>query len=521
MLNKIKKHVYPMLETLEEAVNYFLAAPEGSADMLLPDIASFIGMINDAVKEESLQANQHAEELLDLLPRCRNAQAYDQLQLMLAKYIGAVKAIPVQYKVVFLPNYDNTWDSLESVYEAFAGDPMFVTEIVIIPIRRNVPGGFTHVYSDYLTPKGIPNTHYDEYSFETDQPDFVFYNNPYDGVNYPKFQFRNIKPHVGKMIYVPYALVNYFHMKPKEKVNFIDVVANLPGHDSADWMIMQSNALIELCETSRNKHKMLPLGSPKADNMYVRKKDENWEKPLGWEQALHGKCVLMLNTHYSMFSSVNTWSESYFTAMECLFNIVENNEDLSLIWRPHPQTFFMQGKMNGASEKFSSLCLRAVNHERIVLDRTPSALSALSRCDAVISQYSSIISEALFLDKPIFCLNIDPLNAEEDEPYIKGRYNREYANALKLDERTSRDYRSIFDVMDQIGINRILSEGENFTEEVLIEPLRAFIKNICQGIDFKKEDRESYRKQQFANSNGTCGKKIVSHVKRMIAVDTV
>ncbi len=95
---------------------------------------------------------------------------------------------------------------MKSVYEMFSNDPLFETEVVIIPIMRNTNVGVKFIWEDYLTPSGTPNTHYDIYSFEEDMPDIVFYNQPYDGVNIPKFQSQNIRKYTDCMVYIPYGL---------------------------------------------------------------------------------------------------------------------------------------------------------------------------------------------------------------------------------------------------------------------------------------------------------------------------
>lgn len=67
---------------------------------------------------------------------------------------------PNKYKALFLPYYDNTWETMKSVYEAFSKDPLFETEVVIMPIIRNTNEGPKFIWEDYLTRSGIPNTHY-------------------------------------------------------------------------------------------------------------------------------------------------------------------------------------------------------------------------------------------------------------------------------------------------------------------------------------------------------------------------
>ena len=496
MLNKIRKQILPMLDTLGDALGQYLDMP---TEEMLGEVSSFIDVITETLVEESKDATTLSEKLKLALLK----PVHDSVESAYTEFCEMVSSIPVQYKVVFLPYYDNTWDSLKSVYEAFAADPMFVTEIVIIPIRRNTLTGSKHVYNDYLTPQGIPNTHYDKYDFAIDQPDVVFYNQPYDGVNYPKFQSHNIKPHAGLMVYIPYFLYRHRRLDVEKQKNLL---LNLPGHNNADVIVAQGDSYCKINKYSKNRNKFVVLGSPKCDSIYWQK--DSYPRYPEWDEVTAGKTVFLLNTHYSAVIS-----GSFQTFMGTVLEIFENNEDLALIWRPHPQSFMMQSESDQKeiSKEFQDSLNHVVSHPRMIVDRTSSNVSALMYCDAVLTEDSSLIVESIYADKPVFLLSNNP-----DELLPEGM---KYVDSLKhLASARKYDAKNLFfySVVDYYGYD------ESMPLEIMTDacfgqlPLLRFIEEIRSGVDRKKHLRGLFREQSFANTDGTCGRSVHDYVANLL-----
>ena len=499
MLNKIKKQILPMLDTLGDALGQYLNMP--SEDLLVV-INEFIDAIAEPLAGESEEAVSLSEKIKVVLL----SPIHDTVEGAYIEFCETVAAVPVQYKAVFLPYYDNTWDSLKSVYEAFAADPMFVTEIVIIPIKRNTPTGDKRVYEDYLTLQGIPNTFYDEYDFETDQPDIVFYNQPYDGVNFPKFQSHNIKPHAGLMVYIPYFLYRHRRLEAEAQKTML---LNLPGHNNADIIVAQGDSYCKIYNRSKNRNKFVTLGSPKCDNFY-------WQMGVfprypEWDEATAERTVFLLNTHYSA-----VLNGSFQTFMRDVLEIFENNEDLALIWRPHPQSFMMQSESDqkGISKEFQDHINHVLNHPRMILDRTSSNVSALMYCNAVLTQESSIIAESIYADKPVFLLFRNPEEALPEGIALE-ECLKHLAKAREYDENDL----DLYSAVDYYGFDETMPE-EALTDACFGQlPLIRFIDDIRNGADSKKQLRGLFREQSFANPDGTCGRSVHDYVVSLIQKD--
>jgi hypothetical protein len=454
MLNSTKKRLYKMTDTLAEAVEFLANADADAAADMRSTIYEFLDAMCGAISEAGLPVPGAGAGVED--------------------YRAVIDAAPTEYKALFLPYYDNTWETMKSVYLAFAADPMFETEVVIIPIKRNTNQGTKFVWRDYLTSAGIPNTHYDAYDFERDEPDIVFYNQPYDGVNIPKFRSDNIRKHAGLMVYIPYAMVPIGVQSDELQTNYTE----LPAMQLCDIFIAQSEYYKQTYGKGKRLYaRMIPVGHPKCDCLYLAKNNSDYPRYPEWETAIGGRRVILLNTHYSSMLPGAPAHEG----VKYLLEYAAQREDLFLIWRPHPQIFLMQ-----MSPVYQDLIDFADKHCRMILDRTESMFTAFMYCDGFVSLFpSSVMTDAMFLDIPSFLMEPPPKRAKITAGYIR-----------------------FYDAISH----------EKAGEDGVIPPLRAFLGEIESGLDSKKEIRRKYRVQEFPDTDGTVASGILERVKQLLPV---
>ena len=383
---------------------------------------------------------------------------------------------PNKFKALFLPYYDNTWETMKSVYLEFASSKLFETEIVIIPILRNTNVGDTLIWNDYLTPLGINNTHYDEYDIEDDSPDVVFYNQPYDGVNIPKFWSQNIRKHTGILIFIPYYMVPISTQGDSYEDNY----TKLESIQRCDIYIAQSEPFCEFYLRDASLHdKALPVGNPKQDSLYAAKTHSDFTHYPDWEASIGNRRVILLNTHYS--SMIDGVAAHH--GVKRLIDHVFHDEDMFLIWRPHPTAFIMK-----MSAEMRVMLDFVQAHERMVLDRSPSILPAYMYSNAVVSLFpSSIIMDALFLDLPVFLLGREASAASSSSIPVYGAIAHE-------------DYD--FPLED--------------TERGIFAPLDIFLQEIKNNEDSTREARGIFRASEFPNQDGTVAKKILEHISNLL-----
>lgn len=481
-----KRHQQQLLELLK-------TIKEAQSDRLYADCqngALHIGQFIEQIEGDGTPTVMLLEEYCELLYKAHNGEISNKtLSLQLNKIEESIKydLKPTKYKVLFLPYYDNTWETMKSVYESFSSDPMFEVQVVIIPIVRNTNEGVKFVWEDYLTPEGIPNTHYDMYSFEKDLPDIVFYNQPYDGVNIPKFQSNNIRKYTDCMVYIPYYMAPINVQGDRFEKNYTEMASV----QNCDLFIAQSERFRkQYMKGTTLYEKALAFGNPKCDSLYNAKTHNEFTHYPEWEKAIGKRRVVLLNTHYSyMLEGIVPH-----IGVKRLIESIADNENLFLIWRPHPQTFLM--KMSVEMQKMLNF---VQDHNRMILDKTPSIVPAYMYSDAVVSLFpSSIVMDALFCDLPVFILG------REVEDKLRGKHSNN----------------SFYNVVSHENFDKVLPNDGLFSAEMQLHaehntfaPLDKFLKDVENFEDQKRPERTLFREQEFPNRNGTTGENIIKYIK--------
>ena len=232
-------------------------------------------------------------------------QTYKALKKLLIRLGNSVKNdIPERMEVVFLPYKASMWDSLESVWKAADEDPDCDAYVVPIPyFDKNPDGSFKEMhYEGDQYPDYVPITDYDDYEFETRNPDIIFIHNPYDDCNYvtsvaPKFYSKNLKQYTDKLVYIPYFVLGEIDPDNKEARKSIEHFCVNPGVINADVVIVQSEDMRKVYienmteaagENTRSywEKKILGLGSPKMDKVLETSEDD-CEIPEEWNEILN------------------------------------------------------------------------------------------------------------------------------------------------------------------------------------------------------------------------------------------
>lgn len=342
-------------------------------------------------------------ELLFQLSQKADIQEIDiqQLDRLLSVVKEKVEKLETGYQVVFFPYKASMWDSLESIWKAFSKDKRCECIVVPIPYRdfdaKNNKWDSCYELSDF--PDYVPVRDYQSYSAEQEKPDIAFVHNPYDDYNrvtcvYPQFFSRELKKHVGKLVYVPYYITTGY-ISPEHL--YVPVCQNM------DYMIAQSEKFKSGCEGMNYYDKVLPFGSPKADRVINMCRD-GVEIPEEWKPVLKGKKSVMLNTSIGCFLS---YGDIYFDKLKHIFQWFKGRDDVALIWRPHPLLESTVKSMRpNLMEKYHEL-LDYFNNEHIgIWDNTPDITRTIAIVDAYIGEDgSSVVNLFGAADKPIFILN--------------------------------------------------------------------------------------------------------------------
>ncbi len=361
---------------------------------------------------------QYCERLYQISLQLQNIAAqkiYKSLESGLVKAENEIKHMPVRKTAVFLPYKASMWDSLESVWKAACDDAEWESVVIPIPYyNRNTDDSLGEMqYEGADFPEDVPVTDWQQYSLEKEHPDIIFIHNPYDQFNivttvHPLFYASRIKDYTEKLVYIPY----FVHQN--------DIVAEhycvLPGTIYADVVILQSEkvreqylryyeaALPELVEKQGREaieKKFQALGSPKFDVSADSQNDipEEWREFLG-----QGKKVIFFNTH--LRGLMQGQSEQFLRKLEWVFNFFQKQEDVVLLWRPHPLMVETARAMNPeAVEPYLKLVERYRRQKIGIYDDSRELHRAIDLSDAYYGSGSSVVELFRQQGKPVMLMS--------------------------------------------------------------------------------------------------------------------
>lgn len=342
------------------------------------------------------------------------------------------KEISCKREVVFLPYKAEMWDSMESIYETVKKDENCICRVIPIPYyAKNAQGEMLEYrYEGERFPKDIPIENYADYSMEEQRPDVIVIHNAYDSDNFitsvhPDFYSTELKQYTEMLVYVPYfvSLDNV----PKH-------YCSLPGVIMADMVFVQSEKVrqtyIEEYEKRvdeyglkgqvvSGKKKFVAVGSPKFDKARKVKREE-MSVPKEWQELLdkRSRKVVLYNTHLS--GIMQSKSEIFFDRLEKEMKIFRENEDVLLLWRPHPLTRETAKAMNpDALLQYDRIVREYQEQKWGIYDDTADMYRAIALSDAYYGDSSSMVPLYRMTGKPIMInnSNIGLANDELEQEY--------------------------------------------------------------------------------------------------------
>lgn len=371
-----KKDILHLIHTMTEAndsvIKALPAAPEELTEVFMQcqDAALQIGTYLETFGEQYRSLveilEDYCEKIYQMSIATSDGNICRKLSKKIRKQLNGLQSriqceMPEDKKeVVFLPYKASMWDSLESVWKAADADEN--TDAYVIPIPyydKNPDGSFQEEhYEADLYPEYVPITRFDEYDFENRRPDMIFIHNPYDGFNYvtsvhPFFYSENLKKFTDELIYIPYFVLGEIDPDNPDAVKGMEHFCLTQGVMHADKVIVQSEnmkkAYVKVLTDFMKEHtgkdtreywekKILGLGSPKFDKiMNTRKEDvavpEEWRKVIEKEDGSWKKIILYNTSVRALLDHKEKMNRKI---RDVLRVFQENQEEVALLWRPHP-----------------------------------------------------------------------------------------------------------------------------------------------------------------------------------------
>ena len=249
-----------------------------------------------------------------------NYKAYLRLKKLKkqAKHEGKIK-------VVFLVQYAQVWNKLETVYERMLEDERFEAKLLAVPekitdIDKKIYEHFYNIYGDKVI-----DTYHNGHWFDLKgyKPDYVFYQRPYD--QYLPEEYRSgVVSEYARVCHVPYG---YQVMRTTE-------------HSAMNKLFFR-NAYIYFAENT--------IYYEKNRNRFKKSHREGVRKTLNigypaLEKFLQKKCDK--DNEYFNVLWTPRWTEdkdsggsNFINFKDQVLELPRENKNIFLMFRPHPMTF--------------------------------------------------------------------------------------------------------------------------------------------------------------------------------------
>lgn len=379
-------------------------------------------------------------EQADLI-KCRKLAKKIQKQLVRIRNHVKYDLPDDKKQAVFLPYKASMWDSLESVWLAADADSDYDTYVIPIPYYdKNADGTFGKMhYEGKEFPEYVPITGYEDYDFETNQPDVVFIHNPYDESNFvtsvhPFFYTKNLKKFTDKLVYISYFIlgeVMYESMCVSPGTVFSDIVIAHSVSAKEDYVrhlkkLYMENAGMREGEAEKIlREKILPMGSPKIDKV-VNGRREDYALPEKWKKLLDGRKAVLYNTGVSGILHGN---EQELKKIRDTITFFAGRGDVVLWWRPHPLSGgTMQAMRPEILEEYQGIVEEYKRSGIGIYDDTADLHRAVLWTDMYYGDDSSLIYLYGVLGKPIVMQNIGLLTEQRTAGADSGICYRAFCN---------------------------------------------------------------------------------------------
>ena len=336
--------------------------------------------------------------------------------------------IKLRKEIVFCPYKASLWDGFESVWRAAIEDENCDVYVVPIPyFYRDAFGTFKEMqYEGGQFPDDVPVIWHEDYDFASRQPDMIFIQNPYDEYNpvisvHPNYYARVLKNYTDKLVYIPSFIMDEIDPRDGRAMTNTSSYVTMPGVTQADRVIVQSESMRQIYidvltefagEDTKSiwEEKILGLGSPKNDKAVSAKK-ANINIPEAWKQLIYkpdgsAKKVILYNVS---ISGLTQNKEKMLTKMQSVFaTFKENQEDVVLLWRPHPQMREAVETSHPQLWKEYQAILEQYQEEAWgIYDDTPDFDNVVALCDAYFGDTGSAAQRFRVEGKPVMLQDVE------------------------------------------------------------------------------------------------------------------
>jgi tetratricopeptide (TPR) repeat protein len=383
------------------------------------DVAAAKQLLRQALHQDS-KSSEAAGLLGDILKReCR----LDEALIMHRRSVGCIEdnlpSVPrIGRKVLFIAQTPSSWQSLASVYDAFAADPNWEVTVVGVPFlhchfstveEQNAIFGF-------LRARNIPHVRWNEFELTSGCADVAFFYIPYEETLPRGWKIADFLRVVPRLVYVPYAFVTGAGDE-NARGQF-----NLFLQQRA-WLIFapggQNKALFARYCATGDAH-VIVTGLPKIDPLIEPDKLRDAE----FERFAAGRKIVFWNPHFDIRPDGTPFGRGYSTFLrwqDFLLQEFARRPRTAFVIRPHPLFLSSIVKRGIWNEDDVSRFLKRVNEAgNVLIDSRPDYLAVFASSAAMISDASSLLMEFASMGKPLLYLrNPTGPGLNETEAFVR------------------------------------------------------------------------------------------------------
>lgn len=378
--------------------------------------------------------------------------------------------LPKKIKVIFIAQYKQGCDKFASVVEAMKLDGDIEVKVLAVPYDINkFPENdefefWQNKFGEDIVINAVVNKK-EWFNLKNKKPDYVFVQRPYDNYMPDGLRLCDVANY-SKACYIPYG----FTLCTTNDISLSEGTLRHVYMHFAENDIQREYAqkIFDGFDDSVLR-RSVSVGYPLLDVV-----KEHAQKDGSAFDAMHNTFRVIWTPRWTTDVKNGISGTSFFKYKDKMVSFFKKNVHDQFVFRPHPlafENFIKTGEMTASEVK---KYLSNFNNVNMVYDKRDSYLNTFKNSDVLITDFSSIIMEYLFFDKPII-----------------------------ICEANTMVYNKIM-----IDISECMYKAENWKD------VEKYINDLKNGIDPLKDKRRSVMEKYSKIYDGGVANRIIDEIKK-------